>query len=72
MPENEYTVVQIDEMHVLDAAKNPVPGQRIWFDFGEGQRGHVDIPNNVLTPKRKEAAIQSYIDKVMALWGEEG
>lgn len=68
MPENGYRVLQIDEMSVLDAARNPVPGQRIWFSFGDGQRGHVDIPNHLLTPERKEAMIQAYIDRVMALW----
>lgn len=69
MPENGYRVTQIDGMSVLDEARNPVPGQRIWFRFGEEQRGHVDIPDHLLSPERKEAMIQAYIDRVMALWG---
>jgi hypothetical protein len=69
MPENGYQILQIDALSVLDAAKNPEPGQRIWFAFGEGQRGHVDIPDRLLTPQRKDAMIQAYVDKVMALWG---
>ena len=69
MPDNEYRVSQIDEMSVLDEANNPTPGQRIWFRFGEGQRGHVDIPNRLLTAERRDAMIQAYIDMIMALWG---
>lgn len=68
MPENEYQVAQIDELSVLNVAGNPVPGVRIWFKFGVGQTGHVDIPNSVLTRERKEAAIQARIDAIMALW----
>ena len=69
MPENGYTVTQIDEMSVLDEARNPVQGVRVWFTFGEGQRGHVDIPMTLATVERRDAMIQTYIDKVNALWG---
>lgn len=69
MPENSYTVTQIDEMSVLDEARNPVQGFRVWFTFGEGQRGHVDIPLALATPERRDAAIEAYIDRANALWG---
>lgn len=68
MPENNYQVTQIDETSVLDEAKNPVWGQRIWFRFNDGQRGHVDIPDHLLTPERKDAMIQAYIDRIMSIW----
>ncbi len=69
MSENDYNVTQIDETSVLDAAKNPVQGVRIWFAFGDGQSGHVDVPLAVLTPERRESMIQAYIDRIMAIWG---
>ena len=68
MAENEYRVIQIDETTVLDAAKNPVPGVRAWFTFGDGQSGHIDIPLAVLTPERRETMIQAYIDRIQAIW----
>jgi hypothetical protein len=69
MPDNEYTITQINEMSVLDAAGNPVQGFRVWFDFGEGQTGHIDLPLKIASPERREAAIQTYIDRAVALWG---
>lgn len=70
-----YTITQVNEVTLLDAAKNPVAGYRLYFTWGGGRTSSVDIPRsevNGLPPEQvaevKERHVQAEISRMDALW----
>jgi hypothetical protein len=75
MAEAEYRITQVNETTMLDAARNPKPGYRVFFAWGSGRSSSVDILKSQvdgLAPEAiaevKETIIQAEIARMDALW----
>lgn len=69
MPENEYQIIDVQELTILDAAGNPVQAYRIYFTWGLGRKGHIEIVKTKVTSEEKERLITEEIDRQELLFG---
>lgn len=69
MPANEYQITQVNEFTMLDEAGNPIAGYRVYFAWGLGRRGHVDIPKDRATQEVRNQLIMTEIERQEDLWG---
>lgn len=69
MSENSFQILQVDEMTILDAARNPVPGYRVYFTWAADRKGHVDLPKLGATKDVRDRLIEEEIARQEALWG---
>ncbi len=68
MAENLYHVEQVHEVTILDEARNPVAGYRVFFTWGIGRKGHVDIPKDRATKEVRDSLIEAEIIRQETLW----
>lgn len=75
MANGDYRITQVDEVTLLNAARNPVPGYRIYFTWGGGRTSSVDIFKSAvegLSPDAvtevKDQAVGAEIARMDALW----
>lgn len=69
MPENEYQIIQVNEISMLDAAGNPTDAYRVYFTWGLGRKAHVTMPKDRATKEIRDALIVAEIEKQEVLWG---
>jgi len=69
MPENEFEILQVNEMSILDAAGNPTDALRVYFTWGPGRKAHIDMLKEAATQELRDILIEAVIAKHEALWG---
>ena len=69
MPENEFQVLQVNEISILDAAGNPTDAYRVYFTWGPGRKAHIDMLKDAATKETRDALIEAEITRQEALWG---
>ena len=68
MPENDFQIVETEQGFVRNAAGNPVAGYKVWFTWGEGRKGMIEMPKERASRERRDALIEAEIARQDALW----
>lgn len=69
MPENDFQVIEVQEGFIRDAAGNPVPGFKVYFTWGDGHKGMVEMQKGRASRERRDLLIEEEIAQQDALWG---
>jgi hypothetical protein len=68
MPENSYQIVEVTEVTMMDAARNPVRGYRVYFTWGQGRQAHIEIERAKATKEMRDQLIEAEIARHEGLW----
>lgn len=63
-----YQTTQVVLRSILDAGGNPIEAYRVFFNWGEGQKGYVDIPKDIASAESRDRMIRAEIERQSSLW----